>query len=314
VRKLAMRAFLNNHSEPFTAPPGAAEEFLGAIEAATGEEQKKAWTDPMTSADVREAVSRLIMTSRPDRGLDSLVRSGTMQAVLPEVAAMVGFGEGVRHKDVWSHTKKVLLRSPMRLEARLAALFHDIGKVPTRRFEGDGQVTFLGHPEVGARMFEKIAGRLSMPKKQKERVRFLIASHLRASAYDETWTDSAVRRFARDAGDALDDLLELSKADITSKYKEKVKRGTEQIELLKERIEALKAIDSKPKPLPKGLGNAIMERFGISPGPGLGKIITRLQAEVESGRLGVQESFEHYLSFLAQNKSLIDAAFERREK
>lgn len=308
---MAMRAFLNSKTQEILAPAGAAEEFAGALEAATGEEHETAWADPMTGGDALDALCRLLMTDRPDRGLDALVRSGVMGAVLPEVAAMVGFGEGVRHKDVWGHTKKVLLRTPPRLEIRLAALFHDIGKVPTRRFEKDGQVTFLGHPEVGARMFEKIAWRLAMPEELKERVRFLVASHLRASAYDETWTDSAVRRFSREVGDALEDLLELSKADITSKYQEKVRRGTRQIELLNERIEELKKIDSKPKPLPKGLGTAIIERFAITPGPGLGRIIARLQEEVEAGRLGIQESFEHYLEFLEKNRELVDDASTR---
>jgi poly(A) polymerase len=157
-------------------------------------------------------------------------------------------------------------------------------------------------------MFDKIARRILLPKVFRERVRFLIASHLRASSYDEDWTDSAVRRFARDTGDALEDLLDLSKADITSKYREKVRRGTRQIERLTERIEALKEEDAKPRPLPKGLGVAIMERFGLSAGPGLGEIMHRLEDEVESGRLGVQEDFEHYLKFIEENGDLVEAA------
>jgi poly(A) polymerase len=227
-----------------------------------------------------------------------------MESVLPEIQAMVGFGEGIRHKDVWTHTKKVVLNTEPKRTVRWAALFHDIGKVPTRRFASDGQVTFIGHPEVGARMFEKIAARFQLPKSTSEPIRFLIASHLRASSYDKKWTNSAVRRFAKDMDSALENLLDLSKADITSKYVEKVRRGTEQINLLAKRIERVKALDAKPKPLPKGMGTAIMDHFKIAPGPGLGKLIRYLADEVETGNLELQREFDYYLSFLQKNSHL----------
>ncbi len=295
-------------------PPGAAEEFAAAIEAATGRDQDIAWKGAMDGGDVVDAMDRLLLSPRPDRGLDALVRSDIMAAMLPEVAALVDFGEGIRHKDVWSHTKKVLLQSPLRREVRWAALLHDIGKVPTRRFESGGQVTFLGHPEVGARMFDKIARRLSLPEDLRDRVRFLVASHLRASAYDESWTDSAVRRFGREVDDALEDLLDLSRADITSKHAEKVARGIRQIDMLAERVATLKEADAKPKPLPKGLGIAIIEYFGIQPGPMLGNLMHRLAQEVEAGRLGMQAEFGHYLAFLEKNRELLDIQGDQHDK
>ena len=290
--------------EAVVAPIGAAEEFAAALEAATGVPQSEAVPDPVSGADVKRAFDAVLSAPRPDRGLDVLVRSEIMAAVLPEVQAMVGFGEGVRHKDVWVHTKKVIRRSPNTKVLRWAALLHDIGKVPTRRFEENGQVTFLGHPIVGARMFQRISQRLCFEKEEYKRVRFLIAEHLRASAFDETWTDAAVRRFTRDVGDALDDLLDLSRADITSKYAEKVRRGTELIDMLAERIRILKEIDAKPAPLPKGLGTVLIEHFRLTPGPRLGSLITRLKEDVESGRLGVQESFEHYIQYIEANPEL----------
>jgi poly(A) polymerase len=189
---------------------------------------------------------------------------------------------------------------------RWAALLHDIGKVPTRRFESNGQVTFIGHPAVGARMFNNIARRLSFPKSEKERVKFLIAEHLRASGFDETWTDSAVRRFARDMGDAIGDLFDLSRADITSKYAEKVRRGTELIDRLEARVAEVKSLDAKPAPLPKGLGTALIARFHIVPGPKLGDLMTRLASDVEMGLIGVQESYEHYIEYIEQHPELID--------
>ena len=290
---------------PFQAPPEAAEEFSAAIEAATGESSQVCWTDPMDGPAMREAFDALLMTPRPDRGLDVLIRVGVMEAVLPEVFAMVGFGEGVRHKDVWAHTKKVILRAPPRLIVRWAALLHDIGKVRTRRFEPNGQVTFLGHPAVGARQFRRIARRLPFASEERERIRFLIAEHLRASAFDETWTDSAVRRFARDVGDHLDDLLDLSRADITSKYLEKVRRGIELIDTLEARVRELRDLDAKPAPLPKGLGNALMERFSIVPGPKLGGLMAHLSAKVEEGILGVQEAYPHYIEYIEKHPELI---------
>ena len=155
-------------------------------------------------------------------------------------------------------------------------------------------------------MFDKLARRLSLPKPLEEPVRLLIASHLRASAYDETWTDSAVRRFTKDMGESLDDLLDLSRADITSKHAEKVERGIRQINLLEERVAKLQEIDARPKPLPKGLGTVIIDHFGIEPGPKLGNLMRVLMNEVEAGRLGVQEEYSHYLTFIEENPNLLE--------
>ncbi len=300
-----MSESLKTHQHRFLAPDGAAEEFTAAIEAATSHKHEIIWSDPMDGPEIAEALDKLLLSPRPDRGLDVLVRSGLITSVLPEIQAIVGFGEGIRHKDVWSHTKKVVTNTQATTTVRWAALFHDIGKVPTRKFTPDGQVTFIGHPEVGARMFGKIAARFHLQKSMSEPIRFLIASHLRASAYDKKWTDSAVRRFAKDMDGALENLLDLSKADITSKYVEKVRRGTEQINLLAKRIESIKELDAKPKPLPKGLGTAIIDHFDIAPGPGLGRLIRYLTGEVETGNLELQREFNYYLAFLQKNSHLL---------
>jgi poly(A) polymerase len=300
-----MRESLNNHRGKFLAPDAAAEEFTAAIEAATGHAHEIMWNDPMDGPGIADALDKLLLCPRPDRGLEVLVRSGVIASVLPEVQAIVGFGEGIRHKDVWTHTKKVITNTMPTTTVRWAALFHDIGKVPTRKFTSDGQVTFIGHPEVGARMFDRIAARLQLQRSMSEPIRFLITTHLRASAYDKKWTDSAVRRFAKDMDGALENLLDLSKADITSKYVEKVRRGTEQINLLARRIDSIKELDAKPKPLPKGLGTAIIDHFGIAPGPGLGRLIRYLTDEVETGNLELQREFNYYLAFLRENSHLL---------
>jgi poly(A) polymerase len=296
----------DNQNHTLAAPPGAAEEFSAALEAATGAPQRPLFADPMAPLAVREAFDRVLLTGRPDRGLSILVRSGVLAAVLPEAAALVDFGEGVRHKDVWAHTGQVVRQTPPRLVVRWAGLLHDIGKVPTRRFEPDGTVSFIGHPEIGARMFDRIARRLPFADDEQERLRFLIAGHLRAAAYEDTWTDSAVRRFARDAGENLGDLLDLARADITSKYVDKVRRGLRQIGLLADRIARLRAEDAKPAPLPTGLGTALIAGLGIAAGPGLGRLMDRLREEVEQGRLEAQREHEHYLEYVRQNRELLE--------
>jgi len=296
----------NQNIDEFYASLNIAEEFIAAIEAGDGQTCSCNWKDPMDGAAVKEAFEVLLMTKRPDRGLDILVRCNVMEHIFPEVFAMVDFGEGVRHKDVWEHTKKVILRSPRKLDLRWAALFHDIGKVPTRRFGANNIVTFIGHPQVGARMFKKIAKRIPWSKDSFTRIEFLISSHLRASAYDETWTDSAVRRFINNVGEYLDDLLNLSRADITSKYVEKVRRGTDLINLLEKRVAELKERDAKPQLLPKGLGTVLIERFNISPGPILGSIMKRLANDAEEGLISIGQPFDHYMDYIEQHPDIIN--------
>jgi len=185
------------------------------------------------AAAVRRDLDRVMMGDHADLGLDALLVTGVLDALLPEVKAMVGFGDGEwRHKDVWKHTKQVVLQSVPRIEVRYGALFHDIGKVRTRSISPDGEVHFFGHAEVGARMFDKLERRqrlFAADEALRSTVRFLVLHHLRASQYDGKWTPSAIRRFTREMGAHLDDLLCLSRADITTKRPEKKKRGLRQI-------------------------------------------------------------------------------------
>jgi len=189
---------------------------------------------------------------------------------------------------------------------RWSALFHDIGKVKTRSFGTNGEVHFFGHAEVGARMFDKLERRerlFSAEETLRESIRFLVLHHLRASQYDGGWTDSAVRRFAREMGPHLEDLLCLSRADITTKRAEKKRRGISMIEELATRIGTLAEEDSREEPLPKGVGNAIMEAFGIPPSKRIGDIKRALEAAVEAGELPPGLESQDYVDFLAQNKA-----------
>jgi poly(A) polymerase len=166
-------------------------------------------------------------------------------------------------------------------------------------------VHFFGHAEVGARMFDKLERRqryFGAEEALCAAIRFLVLHHLRASQYDGSWTDSAVRRFAREIGPHLDDLLCLSRADITTKRPEKKKRGIGYIDELAERITALAAEDAKLPPLPSGVGTDIMAAFGIPPSRKLGDIKRALEAAIEAGEIPGQQEAAFYVQFLAENK------------
>jgi poly(A) polymerase len=217
---------------------------------------------------------------------------------------MVGFGDNEwRHKDVWKHTKQVVKQSVPRLEVRWGALLHDIGKPKTRRIDDGGTVTFHGHAEAGASMFRKrVADRLGFEGAQRERVHFLILHHLRAAQYDEEWTDAAVRRFYNQMTNGLRDLLDLSRADITTKRPEKRRRGVRQISLLAKRIRDLQEEDHKVAPLPKGLGTEIMQAFGVPPSKRLGDLMKQLTAAAEAGQVDPQKPADYYIDYLAAHR------------
>lgn len=260
----------------------------------------------LSADDVRPPLDRVLMGLHADDGLDSLLVTGVLDSLLPEVKAMVGFGDGEwRHKDVWKHTKQVVCQSVARLEVRWAALFHDIGKVKTRSIDERGEVHFFGHAEVGARMFDKLEKRqryFGADEPLRGSIRFLVLHHLRASQYDGSWTDSAVRRFAREIGPHLDDLLCLSRADITTKRPEKKRRGIGYIDELAGRIGDLAAEDAKLPPLPSGVGSEIMTAFGIPPSKKLGDIKRALEAAIDAGEIPGQMESAFYVEFLAANR------------
>lgn len=254
---------------------------------------------------LRDVLDRVIMGEDPEAGLDALLEGGVLGALFPEVHAMVGFGDGEwRHKDVWKHTKQVVRQAVPRLEVRWASLFHDIGKVKTRTISPEGKVQFLGHAEVGTRMFDKLDRRLGLftiDTSLKTSVHFLVLHHLRAAQYEPGWTDSAVRRFAREMGAHLDDLLCLSRADITTKRPEKKRRGLNQIEELAARIRELAAADAVVPPLPKGVGDEIMKAFGLPPSRLIGDIKRTLEAAVDAGEIEGHQPSEYYVELVQKD-------------
>jgi poly(A) polymerase len=276
----------------YAVKPVSSDDFLAATQ--------------LDARQVRARLDRVVMSEDPERGLDELLDAGALAALFPEVHAMVGFGDGEwRHKDVWKHTKQVVRQSVPRLEVRWAALFHDVGKVKTRSISPDGKVHFLGHAEVGTRMFDKLDRRLGMfvyEPSLKETVRFLILHHLRANQYSPDWTDGAVRRFARELGEHLDDLLCLARADITTKRPEKKRRGLQQIEDLQKRIGRLAEEDARVPPLPSGIGDAIMRAFSLPPSRKVGEVKGALEHAVQAGEVAPHQEADAYVEFVRANR------------
>ncbi len=251
---------------------------------------------------VRDALSPLLVGRGAHLALQWLHETGLLGIWLPELEATVNFSQeaGRRHKDVWEHTKQVVRQAVPRPEVRWAALLHDIGKVHTRAFLPDGGVTFHRHSEVGARMFYDVQKRFNFERPTKHKLRFLILHHLRPGQYEESWTDSAVRRFDRELQEHLQDLLDLSRADITSARPGKRQAALESISALQSRIGSLRQEDAIQPPLPTGIGNVIMEHFALPPSRQIGDLKRELERLVDSGELEARREADYYLAYVAR--------------
>ena len=230
---------------------------------------------------IQGELSGLLLTDSPRAGLDLLVRTGIAEYVLPELPALkLELDEHHRHKDVYEHSLIVLEQSialekarghEPDLVGRLAALLHDIGKPATRRFEGR-KVTFHHHDIVGARMSRKRLRTLGYPNSVIKSVTRLVELHLRFHGYSENqWSDAAVRRYVRDAGDELERLHILTRSDCTTRNRAKATRLRRAYEELEWRIDELAAQEELQAVRPDLDGTQIMEILGISPGPEVGK-------------------------------------------
>ncbi|NVB38396.1 HD domain-containing protein [Pseudenhygromyxa sp. WMMC2535] len=249
-------------------------------------------------AQLHARLTEALCARHPHLALQALHELGLLAQLLPELEATVNFSQESqrRHKDVWEHTKTVVWQSVPRPAVRWAAVLHDIGKVPTRCFLDDGRVSFHGHAEVGERMFiHGPAARLGFPPALRQRVAVLIRMHLRPGQYEDSWTDAALRRFYTQAGEGLRDLLDLSRADITSKRPGQRKRCLLRISTLSRRVQALIEADAQVDPLPSGLGHVLIAELGLSPGPVLGRLRRRLEALCEAGELEAGREPSYYV-------------------
>jgi len=251
---------------------------------------------------LRTAVEHALMGHEVDAALQWLHDTRVLALLFPELAATVDLAQesGRMHKDVWAHTKQVVRQTVGRPLVRWAALLHDIGKVPTRTYTSDG-VHFHGHAEVGARMFDRIHGRFAFSRDERQTIRFLIKHHLRTNQYSDQWTDSAVRRFHREMFAHMTDLLDLSRADITSKRPGRRKQLLEQISALADRVDVLAEADARQPPLPSGVGNAIMAAFELAPSRLIGDLKRALEQAIERGELEPRREDAYYVAHLARH-------------
>jgi poly(A) polymerase len=233
---------------------------------------------------VREELTKIIMSDHPRIGLTLLVDTGLADYVLPELPLLrLEADEHHHHKDVYEHTLTVLEQA-MALESaheptcdpdltlRLAALLHDIGKPKTRRFESGGRVSFHHHEVVGARMTKKRMQALRYPNDLTDDVAKLVELHLRFHGYGTgEWTDSAVRRYVRDAGDQLVRLHKLTRADSTTRNRKRALALQRAYDDLEQRIEELSEQEELAAIRPDLDGKRIMEILDIPPGPVVGE-------------------------------------------
>ncbi|GGW83230.1 CCA tRNA nucleotidyltransferase [Streptomyces galilaeus] len=244
---------------------------------------------------VRDELNKLILSTHPRKGLTLLVDTGLADHVLPELPALrLESDEHHRHKDVYEHTLIVLEQAIELEEAgpdltlRLAALLHDIGKPRTRRFEEDGRVSFHHHEVVGAKMTKKRMTALKYSNELVKDVSRLVELHLRFHGYGTgEWTDSAVRRYVRDAGPLLERLHKLTRSDCTTRNKRRATALSRAYDGLQERIDELKEQEELDSIRPDLDGNQIMEILGVGPGPAVGKAYKHLlELRLENGPMG----------------------------
>jgi poly(A) polymerase len=253
---------------------------------------------------IQGELTRLLGTDDPVRGIRVLVETGLIEEFLPEVSALrLEVDEHHHHKDVYEHSLTVLTQAIEHEHARrpgadpdiplrLAALLHDIGKPRTRKLEKGGAVTFHHHDVVGARMARKRLQALRFDGDTIASVSKLIELHLRFFGYSEgAWTDSAVRRYVRDAGDELERLHILTRADVTTRNRRKAMRLATAYDDIEERIAALREQEELEAMRPELDGNRIQEILGIRPGPQVGAAYRfLLDLRLDEGVLGEEEA------------------------
>ncbi|MFJ7337637.1 CCA tRNA nucleotidyltransferase [Streptomyces sp. NPDC101110] len=267
-------------------------DFEVAPEVVTAMSEMAGRIEIVSAERVRDELNKLILSQQPRKGLTLLVETGLAERVMPELPALrLERDEHHRHKDVYDHTL-IVLEQAMALEEggpdltlRLAALLHDIGKPRTRRFEKDGRVSFHHHEVVGAKMTKKRMTALKYSNELVKDVSRLVELHLRFHGYGTgEWTDSAVRRYVRDAGPLLDRLHKLTRSDCTTRNKRKAAALSRAYDGLEERIAKLQDQEELDAIRPDLDGNQIMEILGVGPGPVIGRAYQHmLELRLEHG-------------------------------
>lgn len=241
---------------------------------------------------IADELNKIMKTAQPSRGLAELQRCGLLQLIIPELAALdiVETRNGRAHKNNFYHTLEVVdnvAKHSDNLWLRWAALFHDVGKTKSKRWEPALGWTFHNHNYIGAKMIPSIFRRMKLPMDAKMKyVEKLVDLHMRPIVIaDEVVTDSAVRRLMNDAGDDIDDLMTLCEADITSKNEVRKKRFLENFRMVREKLTDLKERDYKRLLQPVIDGNEIMEIFSLQPCREVGQLKQYLKDAVLDNRV-----------------------------
>lgn len=238
---------------------------------------------------ITDELIKILASQKPSTGFRLMDETGVLEIILPEIAALKGVEEinGYRHKDVFYHTLKVIdnvaaVSDDLRL--RFVALYHDVAKPPTKQFKPGTGWTFHGHDDLGARMMKSIGRRLRISNELLQYTQKMIRLHLRPiHLAEEGVTDSAIRRLLFLAGEDVDDLMVLCRADITSGNPQRVAKHLANFDHVVERMEEVEAKDQLRQFQPPVRGDEIMQTFGLQPGPMVGKIKKAIEEAILEG-------------------------------
>ena len=252
--------------------------------------RQAATIETVSAERIYAEVTRLLCGEYAGHGLETLIETGLLSTSMPELLPLEGSAydrPGIhREKDLWDHTKRVIVQSPARPRVRWAALLHDAAKPLTRTVDQSGEVHFFGHERVGADIAHKLLGRLKADKATRVAVVRMVDMHLRPASYDAaTWTDSAVRRLALEADGILPDLLDLAAADVTSAKEHKQRAAAARVQGLRDHLARLEedlALAQLQSPLD---GDDLMRMFDRPPGKWIAGIKDHLRELVIDGDL-----------------------------
>ncbi|MFT3948715.1 MAG: HD domain-containing protein [Agriterribacter sp.] len=260
---------------------------------------------------ITDEFNKILLSKKPSVGLDLLYKSRLMELIFPQMVDLAGaeYKDGKGHKDNFYHTLQVvdnIAEHTNDLWLRWAAVLHDIAKPATKKFEEGHGWTFHGHEVVGARMVPKIFAKMRLPLDNKMRfVQKMVELHLRPiSLTKENITDSAIRRLLFDAGDDIDALMMLCRADITSKNKQKVKRYLENFEMVEQRLKEVEEKDRIRNWQPPITGEMIMEIFGIAPCKKVGDIKNAIKDAILDGE--IENNYEAAYNFMLKKAKALE--------
>ncbi len=258
-------------------------------------------SEPSTPVETLDAI---VMADNVAAALWHVIDTGDIDALVPELRALRMEQDPIhRHKDVLAHTVAVVAKTPADLTVRLAALFHDIAKPRTRSYEHGG-VTFRDHELVGARITRKRMRAMGYHRQMVHDVSELVRLSGRFKGYDHTWSDAAVRRYARDAGHLLAKLNALVRSDCTTRNQQKAQNLQHAMDDLERRIADLAKQDRRAAERPQIDGAAVMSHLGIGPGPAVGRVMAwLLELKRSTGEIPEDELYARLDAFWERQRA-----------